>query len=339
MKFMRRTAKVAAIAGSLALVLSGCTTIGGDAGSGDTESSKKDVKEVVIGFAQRQVDAPYFAAMVQIAEDRAKAEGWEVRVQNADGDAVTQIDQAQTLVSQGVDVLVVDSMSPASQKVQFADIAKEVPLVFVDTGIDDVGVTTVQSDNYEIGKLSGGLTAERVGKGEKITVAVLNGGPDDEVVGPQRQQGFLDGLEEGGVSYEIVAEQPAVYSQDRAVPATENILSAHPDVDLILGLNDSMALGALTVLKDQGNTTTLVAASADGQKEAIKMMQDEGCKAQYVSTGLNSPELAADEAFTIALQIATGEAKAADFEPIIHTKAVGINCDNAAEYYNADSLF
>ncbi|UOQ57866.1 substrate-binding domain-containing protein [Leucobacter allii] len=339
MKFIRRTAKVAAVAGSLALVLSGCSTIGSDTGGGDREAGGKALDEVVIGFAQRQVDAPYFAAMVQIAEDRAKAEGWEVRVQNADGDAVTQIDQAQTLVSQGVDVLVVDSMSPASQKVQFADIAQEVPLVFVDTGIDEVGITTVQSDNYEIGKLSGGLTAERIGAGSEITVAVLNGGPDDEVVGPQRQQGFLDGLEAGGVGYEVVAEQPAVYSQDRAVPATENILSAHPDVDLILGLNDSMALGALTVLEDQGNTTTLVAASADGQKEAIKKMMDEGCDAQYVSTGLNSPELAADEAFTIALQIATGEAAASDFEPVIHTEAVGIDCDNAAEYYNADSLF
>jgi hypothetical protein len=34
-----------------------------------------------------------------------------------------------------------------------------------------------------------------------------------------------------------------------AGPANRNILAANPDIDLIMGLNDSMALGAYNVVK------------------------------------------------------------------------------------------
>ncbi|KUN16303.1 hypothetical protein AQJ11_40110 [Streptomyces corchorusii] len=319
-------------------VLAGCSTMSGNASSASARKAK-GITEVRIGFAQRQLDAPYFAAMVDVAEKKAKKEGFRLEVQNANGDAVTQLNQAQTMVAQNVDVLVVDSMSPRTQKVQLQDLAGEVPLVFLDTGIEGVGVTSVSSDNYAIGKLSGQLAAHRFGRGKTISVAILNGGPDDEVVGPDRRKGFLDGLRAGGVTYEIVADTPALYSQDAAVPATESVLAAHHHVDLILGLNDSMTLGALQVLRDQGNTRTLVAAAADGQKEALREIRRGGCTGQYVSTGLNSPALAAGRAFDIAVRIATGKAAPRSFGKQQYTKAAGIDCHNVDEFWDPDAVF
>lgn len=336
---IKRHITKAIIAGVAILSLSACGSVndGGSSASGE----KKDASDVKIGFLQKQQDAPYFSAMVEMAKDQAKAGGFEVLVQDAAGDPVTQLNQAQTMLSQGVDAIVVNAISPNTQKAQLDQIAQEIPVIFVDTGIPEVGVTAVTSDNSQIGKLSGELTAERfIGEGKKsISVAILNGGPNDEIVGPQRQQGFLDGLEEGGVTYDIVGSAPAFWAQDKAVPAAESLLAANPTVDLILGLNDSMALGALTVLKDQGNTTTLVAASSDGQKEALRIMKEDGCSGQYVSTGLNSPSLASERAFEIALQLATGEKVASDFKPEEFTKAAGIDCNNVADFYDADSIF
>ena len=37
--------------------------------------------------------------------------------------------------------------------------------------------------------------------------------------------------------------------QDKGQVAAENMLAANPDIDLVLGLNDSMALGAYNVIK------------------------------------------------------------------------------------------
>ncbi|MEU1785726.1 substrate-binding domain-containing protein [Streptomyces sparsogenes] len=333
----KRRSSLAALSAA-AIVLAGCSTIGGKASSGGRREAK-DPTEVTIGFAQRQVDVPYFAAMVDAAKKRARKRGFHLEVQNADGDPVTQLNQAQTLVAQGVDVLVVDAMSPKTQKTQLQDVAGEVPLVFVDTGIEGVGVTSVSSDNYTIGKLSGRLAAKRFHRGSTISVAILNGGPDDEFVGPDRQRGFLDGLRAGGVRYHIVAQTAANYSQDAAVPATESILAAHRDVDLIVALNDSMTLGALRTLRDKGNKKTLVAAAADGQKQALQEIKSGGCKGRYISTGLNSPALAADRAFDIALRIGTGEAAPRSFKKQQYTKAAGINCENVDKFLDPDSVF
>lgn len=325
------------IAAGAVLTLTACGST--DDVGGASASEEKDVSEITIGFLQRQLDAPFYSAMVDMMEGMAEEQGFSLQVQNASGDPVTQLDQAQTMQAQGVDAIIINAISPETQRAQLDSIAESTPLIFVDTGIPDVGVTSVTSNNHESGRMSGELTAKRFEEGEEITVAILNGGANDEIVGPARQAGFLEGLENGGVQYDIVAETPAVWAQDRAVPATESMLSANPDVDLILGLNDAMALGALTVLRDQGNEDTLVAASADGQKEALEEIQNGGCDGQYVSTGLNSPDLAAERSMEIAIQIATGQATAEDFESEEFTQAAGIDCDNVDEFYDPESVF
>jgi ribose transport system substrate-binding protein len=159
-------------------------------------------------------------------------------------------------------------------------------------------------------------------------------------VGPARRQGFLDGLTEGGLQYEIVAEQSGDYAQDKGQVAAENMLAANPDLDLILGLNDSMALGAYSIVNSRPQYENVyVAASADGQKEALALIKQGGCEGRYLSTGLNSPSLAAAEALEIAVDVATGETEPSDYPPQSFTTAVGIGCDNIDEYYDPNSVF
>lgn len=328
-----------ALAATTTLALSGCGNVndaGGTSSSGPVES--KAASEVTIGFAQRQLDAPYYSAMESAAEAKAQADGFTLVFQNASGDPVTQLDQVQAMLAQDVDAIVVNAISPETQRTQLEQVAGEVPLLFVDTAIPDVGITAVGSDNKEIGRLSGLLTAKRLGDGATVQVGVLDGGPNDEIVGPARQSGFLAGLEEGGVTAEVVASATATYSQEEAIPATESMLVANPEIDLVFGLNDAMALGALTVLRNQGNTTILV-AGVDGQKEALAAISEGGCEGQYVSTGLNSPSIAVEEVLDIALKIATGAVAPADVEGTTITEPAGIGCDNIGDFYDPESVF
>ena len=122
--------------------------------------------------------------------------------------------------------------------------------------------------------------------------------------------------------------------------AAENMLAANPDVDLVLGLNDSMALGAYNVINGKAKYKNVyVAASADGQKEGLALIKSGGCNGKYISTGLNSPSLAAEGALKAAVDIATGKEKPADFPKQTFTKAVGIGCKNIDEYYDPNSVF
>lgn len=242
------------------------------------------------------------------------------------------------MVSQGADLIVVNAVSPQAEKAQLSEAAKKIPLMFIDTAIPDVGFTAVQSDNAAIGSDAGQLMAKRVGSGKTLKLAILNGGPTDAIVGPVRQQGFLDGLKKGRVTVDVVASAPGEYSKDKAVPAMENMLSAHSDIQAVLGLNDAMALGALDVLDRAGKKDVLV-SGIDGQKEALAEIKKGGCNGQYVSTGLNSPKLATDKVMEIAAEVTTGQKQPSSYPATSFTTAVGIGCENVNTYYDASSIF
>jgi len=262
--------------------------------------------------------------------------------QSANKDPVIQMNQMQAMISQGSDVLVVNATSVKGQKPMMIQIGSEIPVIYIDTSVPGTGTTSVQSDNLTIGRESGKITAKRfldAGK-SKIKMVILTGPATDEFVGPARRQGFLDGLKEGGLPFEIVSEQAGDYQQDKGQVAAENMLAAHPDVDLVMGLNDSMTLGAYNVIKNKpAYDKVYVAAAADGQKEGLALIKEGGCKSRYISTGLNSPSLAAEDALKIAVEIATGAKKPSDFPKESFTKAVGIGCENIDQYYDPNSVF
>jgi ribose transport system substrate-binding protein len=340
----KRRLPLAVTATMTAIALSACGQIypSKEPINGPANGVKSDVRDVIVGFAQQQLQAPYFAAMQVQSEEIAREQGFKLLFQAANKDPVIQMNQMQAMMAQGADVLVVNATSVKGQKEMMTQIASKIPVTYIDTSVPGTGMTSVQSDNLTIGRLSGKLTAKRfldMGK-TSITMVILTGPATDEFVGPSRRQGFLDGLKEGGLPYEIKAEQPGDYAQDKGQVAAENMLAGNPDIDLILGLNDSMALGAYNVVTAQEQYKNVyVAASADGQKEALALIKQGGCEGRYISTGLNSPSLAAEEALKISVEVATGKKKPSDYPKESFTKAVGIGCDNIDEYYDPNSVF
>jgi ribose transport system substrate-binding protein len=338
-----RLSMTAALSASI-LTLTACGQIypSTEPATGPANGTKSNINDVVVGFAQQQLQAPYFSAMQVRAEEIAKEQGFKLLFQSANKDPVIQMNQMQAMISQGSDVLVVNATSVKGQKPMMTQIGSEIPVIYIDTSVPGTGTTSVQSDNLTIGRESGKITAKRfldAGK-SSIKMVILTGPATDEFVGPNRRQGFLDGLKEGGLQFDILSEQTGDYQQDKGQVAAENMLAANPDVDLIMGLNDSMTLGAYNVIKGKpAYDNVFVAAAADGQKEALALIKEGGCESRYISTGLNSPSLAAEDALKIAIDIATGAKKPSDYPKESFTKAVGIGCDNIDEYYDPNSVF
>jgi ribose transport system substrate-binding protein len=331
----------------LAMALLGTTACGqiypsSQPAAGPPNGIKANVQDVTVGFAQQQLQAAYYSAMAVQAEQIAHDQGFRLLFQSANKDPVIQMNQMQAMIAQGADALVVNATSVKGQTEMMTQIASQIPVIYIDTGVPGTGTTSVQSDNRTIGELSGMITAKRfldMGK-PSIKMVVLTGPATDEFVGPARRGGFLSGLDKGGLQYEIVAEQSGDYQQDKGQVAAENMLAGHPDIDLIVGLNDSMALGAYSVVRaNPAYSNILLAAAADGQKEALALIEEGGCTGQYISTGLNSPSLATEDALRIAVDLATGKTKPADYPKESFTKAIGIGCENIDEYYDPNSIF
>src|SRR3954470_15741065 len=283
----RRTAIGIAAAVTAMLTLTACGQLypSTEPAPGPANGVKPKVSDVLVGFAQQQLQAPYFAAMQVQSEEIAKKQGFKLLFQAANKDPVIQMNQMQAMIAQGADVLVVNATSVKGQKEMMTQIASKIPVIYIDTSVPGTGTTSVQSDNLTIGRESGKITAKRfldAGK-SSIKMVILTGPATDEFVGPNRRQGFLDGLKKGGLQYDILAEQPGDYQQDKGQVAAENMLAAHADVDLIVGLNDSTALGAYNVINNKPvYKNVYVAAAADGQKEALALIKQGGCQGRYI---------------------------------------------------------
>lgn len=304
---------------------------------GGVYTQAKDAKAVSIGFLQRTMTAPYYVAMWKEAERLSAEKGFKLVASQAGGDAIKQMQQLEDMVAHGVDAVVINAVDPVTTKTSVKElIDKGLQVVFIDTEVPDVGANaTFGADNEGIGKLAGEMMAKRIGAGP-VKIGILEGAPEDKFVGPAREKGFLEGLDAGGTKYKVVVRGQAKYAQDLAVRATEDMLTSHPDLDMIFGYNDAMALGALSVLP--ANSKILI-SGIDGQKEAFKAIKDGGCNGKYVSTGLNSPTLAARDGFSLALDIATGAKKPTHDQKFTFTKVAGIGCENIGEFYDENSAF
>ncbi len=133
----------------------------------------------------------------------------------------------------------------------------------------------------------------------------------------------------------MVAQGWGGWNQEGGLKAMEDILVAHPDVNVVLAENDSMALGARKALADANKLKgVVVLAAADGQKEALELIK----KGEYGATGLNDPALVARTAVELGVQALKDELPA-DFAKLHFTTPDAITKENVDKYYKADAVF
>jgi fructose transport system substrate-binding protein len=109
---------------------------------------------------------------------------------------------------------------------------------------------------YQEGLLAGPILLKDKPGRDSYNVAILNA----DSLGSNlldRKKGLTDGLTAAGVKFTVVSDVEA-WAEDTALNATETLLQAHPDVDLILTVNDPGSLGAESAVEAAGNKSTIV---------------------------------------------------------------------------------
>lgn len=298
--------------------------------------------DCLIGISMKTLGAPYFAAQEQYAREYAEEIGCKTVSADAGDDLNKQVADVEDMVAQGVDALIInvrDSLGlvPAVN----AAAAAGVKVIAIDSTIDPSAniVTLVQSSNTQNGQLVGQWLADQT-KGEDLKIALLSGDQGNEV-GQERRLGVLAGLIEGQLrnggtaSFEIVGQGWGNWGNEGGLTAMEDILTANPDVNVVLGENDSMLLGARNALRAQGlEDDVLLVAAADGQREALELIKE----GEYGATGLNSPRVVATTAVDIAKQAIDGSLDK-NTPKVTYTTPAAITQDNVDQYYDENSVF
>ncbi|MFV0431897.1 MAG: substrate-binding domain-containing protein [Alphaproteobacteria bacterium] len=295
-----------------------------------------------IGISMKTLSAPYFAAQEQSARLKAEKIGCKVVSTDANNDLNKQIADVEDMVAQGIQALIINprdsqGLVPAVNAASGAG----VKVIVIDSTLDPTAdfLTLVQSSNLQNGMLVGRWIADNT-KGKDLKIALLSGAQGNEV-GQERRLGTLSGLLEGqlknkgNAGFDVVAQGWGNWSSEGGLTAMEDILVAHPDINVVLGENDSMVLGAQKALEANGRSDDiLLVAAADGQKEALELIKE----GKYGATGLNDPALVASTAVDIAKQAIDGKLPEG-LSKLTYTTPAVISKKNIDKYYKEDAVF
>jgi ribose transport system substrate-binding protein len=341
---MRKTAGLSAAL--FAIILAGSLLVGckeepsrQDANEAGADQSKES-KDLKIGMSMYTLGAPYFAAQVSAAKKKAEVLGLRLISTEARDDMVTQLANVEDLLTQGIDLLILNPKDPQGLiPATKAATRAGVPVIVVDSTIDPAAdfVTTIQSNNLANGELIGNWLVRQM-EADSIRMALISGVPGNPV-GKERRQGVFRGIIEqqlragATAGFEIVAQGWGQWYHEGGLKAMEDIIVAHPEINVMLAENDSMALGALEAIKEAGRQDDiLVLAAADGQKEALKLIKE----GKYGATGMNNPVLIAETAIEVGLAVLQGKT---DFPKVSYTPAVCITKENVDKYYDPNAIF
>jgi ribose transport system substrate-binding protein len=207
-----------------------------------------------IGYSPLTMEFDYFQfiqqGMKQVA-DQCKA---EVLTADPKGDATKQVSDIESLIAGGAKAVSIYSIDPKAVG-SAVDAAKKagVKVIAAVSQFDGADVSVGISDHefgYQEGLLAGPTLLEAKPGVDKYKVAILNA----DSLGPNlldRKKGLTDGLAAAGVKFDVVSDVEA-WAEDKALSAVETLLQAHPDVDLILTVNDPGSLGAENAVEAAG---------------------------------------------------------------------------------------
>jgi ribose transport system substrate-binding protein len=270
---IRRRLWLPALLVALALISAACgTDEGADAPEdGTAAAAGGTVDEAttggaggVIGVSVADQKSLFYVSAVDGMRHAAQEAGYELRVLSANNNANVQVNQVQDLITQQVGALIYtpQDATAAAAGVRAANQA-DIPVIGVDQrpeGDDATLATYIATDSVAAAReLCTWLFDEMGGSGQ---LAILQGvlGSTAEI---QRTQGCNEALEEYP-DVEVVAMTSANWDETEAFRATENILTANPELDAVFGESDAMAMGAAKAAQQAGRHDGMMFVGIDG---------------------------------------------------------------------------
>ena len=211
-----------------------------------------------------------------------------------------QEEAVKELIDSGVEVIFINPVD--SQRIGPAlQLAKEahVLVIAIDTNVEaeDYVATTVVSNNYLAGQqCAQHLLAHATGG----NIALLKHSETRSSV--ERIQGFLDGLN-GNPAFKVVAQAECQGQLEQAMPAMQEMLKRHPDIDVVMALNDPAAMGAMAALQTVGRLDQVLVYGVDGVPETREMIS----QGHMMATAGQSPRAIGRQAVEQAYKLLAGE--------------------------------
>ena len=172
-------------------------------------------------------------------------------------DYAGQIQIVEAMINRHVDAIVLAPIDKTAMIGVVDRAAREkIPVVIFDSPVDTENfVSQVATDNYAAGRIAADRMGQILsGKGKIAIVAVQPGAASTMA----REQGFEDAVKERFPGIQILDKRYGMADFAKSLAVSENLLTAHTDLDALFASNESSTVGAAQALKQRQSKVKLV---------------------------------------------------------------------------------
>lgn len=190
-------------------------------------------------------------------------------MQDAEGDINKQLEQAETMLTKGVDAVILNAVD-VEGSAPIVDLCLEagVPVIECNTltNNSDSATCYVGSDDVDAGRIQAEFLKTVLPEDAKVCYMM---GPIG--VSPQiyRLEGITTYLFDERPEMQVLQSQTANWKRDEAMALAETWLTQYQDLDAIICQNDDMAMGALEAAEGMGRKEGLVIVGIDAITDAV----------------------------------------------------------------------
>ncbi|WP_147568119.1 sugar ABC transporter substrate-binding protein [Christensenella intestinihominis] len=248
------------------------TDEGGSSAGGNDDAGTTDGGGIKIGVSFATLQEERWQTDLSIMEDKAKELGVEIISQSANGDENLQISQAENMITQGIDVLVVIAQNGAAAApiVESAHNAG-VPVIAYDRLITDCDLDFyITFDCTKVGEIQAQYAVDHAPKGNYF---LIGGSPTDNNAHLMRngQMNILQPYIDSGDIKVVVDQWATGWNPEEALKYVEDGLSANNnDVVSVVTSNDGCAGAAIQALSEQGLAGDVVVTGLDADLAACQ---------------------------------------------------------------------
>ncbi|WP_109471583.1 LacI family DNA-binding transcriptional regulator [Ornithinimicrobium cavernae] len=206
----------------------------------------------VVGLVVHEIGDPYFAEIASGVLGLAAAEGLTVQICHSGRDPEAELTQIRTLIANGVGAVIVAGSGFVDREIR-AKVTATLKSYLADggrvavIGRHHLAVDTVQPENDK----GGHAIAEHVVSLGHRRIGIISGSRALTTI-HDRLGGMDRALQAVGLGVASTPLVEAAFTRDGGKEAALELLERAPDVTAIMALNDDMAIGALSVLRDRG---------------------------------------------------------------------------------------
>ena len=292
---------------ALGLAACGDDDSGSSSGGGDAASGGGGGKKIALLLPESKTaryeaqDRPGFTNAL-----KALCSDCEVIYSNADQDASKQQSQAESAITNGASVLVLDPVDAASAGAMVTRAKQSnIPVISYDRLISDAPVDYyISFDNEKVGQLQGQELVKALGDPKGKSIVMINGAPTDSNAA-QFKKGAHSVLDSSGVKIAKEYDTPD-WSPDKAQTQMEQAITAigKDEIDGVYAANDGTGGGAIAAMKGAGIDPTKVPVT--GQDAELAGIQRILLGEQFM-TIYKAPKPETEAAAKLAFALATGK--------------------------------